>query len=207
MSGTEKSDTKESLISLLEENEKRVNTLANKLEENSDLFRVLLSFLEENQKRMDGLTKKIDIIEQKQRGPPNEIPKKTDSSPMKIFASRNILVVDDDKKLATSLKLILENEGYIVDLAHNGFSAHIKITRNTYDLVILDWHLGDLIGDQIAETIEKRHSETKIIFITGYSYVLDEFDRKNEIMLKPIEPDHILETVAKLLSNEQVIRV
>ena len=190
MSGAEKSDT-----------------LENKLEENNDLFRVLLSFLEENQKRMDDLAKKIDIIEQKHIETPIEILKKTDPSPMKIHASRNILVVDDNKKLATSFKLLLENAGYVVDTALNGFSAHIKVTKNTYDLVILDWHLGDLIGGQIAETIEKRHSETKIIFITGFSYLLDEFDRENEIMLKPIEPDHLLETVAKLLSNEQVIRV
>ncbi len=110
--------------------------------------------------------------------------------------TRSILVVDDDKKLASSFKLILESAGYTVDMAHNGFSAHIKITKNTYDLVILDWHLQDVIGDQIAETIEKRNSDTKIIFITGYSYLLDEFDRENEILLKPIEPNDLLETVA-----------
>jgi CheY-like chemotaxis protein len=99
----------------------------------------------------------MDIIEQKIAGNynPNKISKDKPSS-MKRPGAQSILVVEDDKKLASSFKLILESEGYVVDMAHNSFSAHIKITKNTYDLVILDWHLQDVIGDQIADTIKKK---------------------------------------------------
>jgi DNA-binding response OmpR family regulator len=98
----------------------------------------------------------------------------------------------------------LESAGYVVDMAHNGVSADIKISKNTYDLVILDWNLQDAIGDQIAETIEKKHSETKIIFIPGNTYLINEFTRENEILLKPIEPEYLLETVAKIFPDEQI---
>ena len=62
MSSTEKSDALQSLISLLEENEKRVDSLAKKMEKHSDLVKKLHSLLEENEKRVDTLEKKLKII-------------------------------------------------------------------------------------------------------------------------------------------------
>ncbi len=174
--------------------------------EKSDALESLISLLEENEKRVDTLTKKLEIIEQKNSGNSSEIVNENKSTPEITSAARTILVVDDDKKLTSSFKLILENAGYIVEVANTGFNAHIFVTKNFYDLVILDWHLQDVFGFQIAETIEKRHNETKIIFITGYSYILEDYERENEILLKPIDPEYLLETIAKLFTNEQNLR-
>lgn len=203
MSSTEKSDTLESLISLLEKNEKRVDTLAKKIEENSDIFRSIHSLLEKNEKRVDTLEKKFKKIEQKNSEAISEIVHENKSTTEIASAARTILVVDDDKKLTSSFKLILESAGYIVEVANTGFTAHILVTKNFYDLVLLDWHLHDVFGDQIADTIEKKHNETKIIFITGYEYILEKYDRENEILMKPIDPDFLLEKVAKLFPDEQ----
>jgi len=201
MSSAEKSDVIESLLSLLKENEKRVDDLGKKMEENTEVFRSLHSLLEENEIRFDTLEKRIEIIELKNKDS-GKIVKEIKSKPEKKSVPRNILVVDDDTKLTSGFKLILESAGYNVEVANTGFTAHILVTKNYYDLVILDWHLHDVFGYQIADTIEKRHNDTKIIFITGYSYILDEYERKNEILLKPIEPDFLLETVAKSLKEK-----
>jgi CheY-like chemotaxis protein len=205
MPSAEKSDVLESLISLLEENEKRVDTLAKRIEENSDVFRSLHSLLEENEKRMEALEKQLQNIEYKSENS-SEVAYSNQSITEITSPARTILIVDDDKKLTSSFKLILENAGYIVEVANTGFTAHILVTKNFYDLVLLDWHLHDGFGDQIAETIEKKHSETKIIFITGYGYILDEYERENQILLKPIDPDFLIETVANLFPNEQNLR-
>jgi CheY-like chemotaxis protein len=206
MSSTEKSDALKSLISLLEENKKRVDTLAKKIDENSDVFRSLQILLEENEKRVDTLEKKLKIIEQKNAENSSEIVYENKSTPEITSPARSILVVDDDRKLTSSFKLILESAGYIVEVANTGFNAHILVTKNFYDLVLLDWHLLDIFGDQIAETIKEKHHETKIIFITGYTHLLDEYNRENEILLKPIDPDYLLETVAKYFTNEPNLR-
>ncbi|MCW4011683.1 MAG: response regulator [Candidatus Bathyarchaeota archaeon] len=203
MSSAEPSDTIESLISLLEENEKKVDALAKKIEENSDVFRSLHSLLEENEKRVQTLEKKLLKFDQKNSGASCEKVSSQKSLSVNTLPARTILIVDDDKKLTSSFKLILENAGYIVEVANTGFTAHILVTKNYYDLVLLDWHLHDAFGDQIADTIEKRHIETKIIFITGYAYILDEYKRENEILLKPIDPDFLLEKVAQVFPNEQ----
>lgn len=169
--------------------------------EKSDVIKSLFSLLEENEKRVDALENKLEIIEQKISGKYRlEKPVNKKSSIVKRPSTRSILVVDDDKKLASSFKLILESSGYVVDVANTGFAAHIKITRNTYDLVILDWHLQDIFGDKIAETIKKQSKDTKIIFITGYSYLLDEFEQEDEILMKPIDPDHLLDTIANTIA-------
>jgi CheY-like chemotaxis protein len=170
--------------------------------ENSDVLESLISLIEEHEKRVDALEKKMDIIEEKitNNSIHNELSKIYDSPAVKKPVARSILVVDDDKKLASSFKLILESAGYIVDIANTGFSALIKTIKNTYDLVLLDWHLHDIFGDKVAEKIEKNHSGTKIIFITGYSYLLDDYDRENEILMKPIDPEYLLETVAKTIA-------
>ena len=191
------------LHSLLKKNDKRVKTLSKKIGENNELLTTLHSLLEKNDKRVKTLAKKIKKIEQQSSENSNEIVKEKKSTPEITSGARTILVVDDDKKLASSFKLILESAGYIVEVANTGFSAHILVTKNFYDLVLLDWHLHDAFGDQIADTIEKRYSETKIIFITGYGYILDEYERENLILMKPIDPDYLLETVAKIFPDEQ----
>jgi len=198
MSGAEQSDVYESLISMLKENKKRVDILSNKIEENSDVFRQLFGLLVESEKRLDALERKLAVIEEK-----HILVDERKSTPDVMAPARTILVVDDDKKLTTSFKLILENAGYVVEVANTGFKAHILVTKNFYDLVLLDWHLRDAFGDQIADTIEKKHNGTKIIFIIGYEYIIDAYDRENQILMKPIDPDFLLETVANVFPNEQ----
>ena len=132
--------------------------------------------------------------------------KEYDSTTTAESLSQNILVVDDDKNLANSFKLILESVGYNVDTVNSGLAALYKITKKTYDLVILDWILPDMLGDEVAKKIEENHSYTDIIFITGYSMLKGEAEgqlNEKEILMKPIEPDSLLETATKRLARAQ----
>jgi CheY-like chemotaxis protein len=52
-----------------------------------------------------------------------------------------ILVVDDDDSIRTTMAAILEDEGYIVDLAKTGQEAIEKTNNNTYNLALLDIRL------------------------------------------------------------------
>ena len=132
--------------------------------------------------------------------------KEFDSSTSVESLSQNILVVDDDRTLASSFKLILESVGYNVDTAFTGLTALYKMTKKTYDLVILDWNLPDMLGDEVAKKIKEEHSSTDIIFITGYSSMKDGVEgqlEEEEVLMKPIIPESLLETVTKRLAREQ----
>ena len=57
---------------------------------------------------------------------------------------KSILLVDDDQLILTSTRLILELEGYSVDLAENGREAVEKSNTRFYNLAIVDWRLPTL---------------------------------------------------------------
>src|SRR5438132_13337806 len=60
---------------------------------------------------------------------------------------RAILVVDDDKQLASALQWILADQNFLVDVAFDGKEAMLKIKVNEYDLVICDLIMPGLLGD------------------------------------------------------------
>ena len=113
----------------------------------------------------------------------------------------SILILDDDKNLANSFKLILESVGYKVDTAYTGIQALYKINKEEYDLVLLDLNLPDMMGDKVAEEIEEGQKHTDIVFITSYSSLSKR--NKTETLMKPINPENLLDTATKKQKTKQ----
>lgn len=92
-----------------------------------------------------------------------------------------ILVVEDEEKLAKSLKVGLEHNGYAVDTITNGEKAFKRISVNhiDYDLIILDLMLPDMDGLDITKGLRERNITTPILVLTAR----DETDRKVELLL------------------------
>ncbi len=82
----------------------------------------------------------------------------------------NILLVEDEFLIATSLKHEIENEGYTVTgVASSGERALEMVRQQSFDLILMDIHLSGIIdGIEAARQIHS-FSSTPIIFITGYS--------------------------------------
>ena len=173
--------------------------------EKINVLDLLINLLREHESKLDSLIERLEIVDQTITKDPqlSKTLKEYDSSTIEESSSHNILVVDDDKKLANTFKLILETSGYNIDTAFTGLQALYKISRKTYDLVLLDLNLPDIMGNEVAAEIEKRCPETDIVFITGYSTlkgkVEDHLDEK-EVLMKPIEPETLLEVAINKLS-------
>ncbi len=173
--------------------------------EKIDVLELLLNLLNENETKLETLIEKMETIEHTVTQNPglSKTLKEYDSTTVESL-SKNILVVDDDKNLANSFKLVLESVGYTVDTVNTGLAALYKITKKTYDLVILDWFLPDMLGNEVAEKIEEYHSHTDVIFITGYSSLKGEGQLDGrETLIKPIEPDSLLEKASERLAQVQ----
>jgi two-component system cell cycle sensor histidine kinase/response regulator CckA len=82
-----------------------------------------------------------------------------------------VLVVDDDKQLASALEWILVDENYLVDVAFDGEEALLKVKVHEYDAVICDLMMPRLRGDQFyLQAKEMRPGlENRFIFITGFA--------------------------------------
>lgn len=123
-----------------------------------------------------------------------------------------ILLVDDDKELVESNKLILESEGYEVQAAYDGRSGVETAKRIKPDLMILDIMMAtDTEGFDVSRAIPKipELQGLPVIVLTGirekkqlaYGFEPDESWLPSKAVLeKPVDPEKLLAEVRKHLA-------
>lgn len=85
-----------------------------------------------------------------------------------------ILVVEDEVKLASSIKRGLQQQSYAVDTAHDSDEGFSLAINEPYDLIILDRMLpGTMEGVEIIQKLRETGKETPVLLLTAKSSVLD----------------------------------
>ncbi|TNE52881.1 MAG: response regulator transcription factor [Bacteroidetes bacterium] len=115
----------------------------------------------------------------------------------------DVLIIDDERLARTELKSLLEKFDFlnIVDEASNPKEGIEKIKKYQPDLIFLDIQMPGMTGFEMLQRLEEI---PKVIFVTAF----DEFAVKAfevdalDYLLKPIDPDRLNETVAKLREHE-----
>ena len=85
--------------------------------------------------------------------------------------SHHILLVEDEPNVARGLGMVLNDEGYDVDVAPTGNSALDMFRGNGFDLLISDLRLPDIDGLEVISSIKKERPGVNVIIITGYPSV------------------------------------
>ena len=85
----------------------------------------------------------------------------------------NILIVEDEKSLASEIAEFLRSENFLCDLAFTGTDASEKIAINLYDFVLLDLGLPDYNGLDLIREAQKSNREASFIIITARGAVED----------------------------------
>src|SRR3954469_20881640 len=88
------------------------------------------------------------------------------------ISSRRILVVDDEPFVCDAVKMMLEFDGHIVETAGNGREALEVFGKTKFDLVITDWRMPGMMGDELATEIKSRAPEQPIVMITAHAELL-----------------------------------
>jgi len=78
-----------------------------------------------------------------------------------------ILVVEDEKKIASALKRGLTAEGFTVDIANDGVDGLSKATENEYDVIVLDILLPQMNGFVVCAKLRERGIWTPILMLTA----------------------------------------
>ncbi len=78
-----------------------------------------------------------------------------------------ILIVEDEVDLADSLAEGLRNEGYLVDVVHDGAAALVKAGQVDVDIMILDRDLPALHGDVVCRTLRDQQHPMRILMLTA----------------------------------------
>jgi len=78
-----------------------------------------------------------------------------------------ILVVDDDQELTSALVDHLKSHGYVVEDCACGEDALQLLASFHYDLILLDWSMPGINGDEVCACFRRKGGQTPIIFLTG----------------------------------------
>jgi DNA-binding response OmpR family regulator len=88
-----------------------------------------------------------------------------------VAIENRILVIDDEKRMCDSIKVLLSNLGYVVDTAENGRTGIEKLQSKQFSLVITDLMMPELDGFAVMKYIRENCPNTLVIVITGYASV------------------------------------
>ncbi len=83
----------------------------------------------------------------------------------------NILIVDDEPTIRQSLKGVLEDEGFKTSLAESGEAGLESISKNTFDVVLLDVWLPGIDGLETLEKIREKENAPEVIMISGHGTI------------------------------------
>ena len=110
-----------------------------------------------------------------------------------------IYVVDDDHDVRTSLRFLLETEGFDVRTFRSGVALLASFTRNRADCLVVDYKMAELDGLELAFRLRRLNVATPIILITGY---LDESISAKassagvrQVLLKPNLDGNLIDSV------------
>jgi len=78
-----------------------------------------------------------------------------------------ILVVEDEHKIANSIKQGLEQENFAVDVAYTGTDGYDTASSEDYDLIVLDLMLPGIDGIEICKKLREENIHTPILILTA----------------------------------------
>ncbi|CDQ19155.1 DNA-binding response regulator, OmpR family, contains REC and winged-helix (wHTH) domain [Halobacillus karajensis] len=120
----------------------------------------------------------------------------------------NILVVEDEKKIARVLELELEYEGYKVTKAHDGMEGLRLFREEEWDLVLLDVMLPELGGTELLKRLRSGEDSTPVIMLTAKDAVEDKVTGldlgANDYVTKPFDIEELLARIRAALRTKPV---
>jgi len=118
------------------------------------------------------------------------------------FPQRRILVVDDEPFVCDAVKMMLNFDGHVVETASNGKEALAMLEKGKFDLVITDFAMPAMKGDELAATIKARSPEQPIVMITAYAEMLKSSGNPLKgvdfVISKPFLLENLREAIAKV---------
>jgi two-component system response regulator PilR (NtrC family) len=117
-----------------------------------------------------------------------------------------VLIVDDDENIRKVLQTILEDEGYIVDVAETGQSGIQKSENAFYNIALIDVRLPDMEGIELLTRIRETKPKMRKIIVTGYPTLQNAVGSVNKgadaYVMKPFDVEKILLTIKDQLKKQ-----
>jgi len=117
-----------------------------------------------------------------------------------------ILIVEDEKLLAESLRTLLQSKGFEVEVVYDGEDGAEYAELGIYDLLILDVMMPKLNGYQVARRVRANRCATPILMLTAKSGLEDRIEGLNAgadyYLTKPFDTRELLACINALLRRQ-----
>lgn len=117
-----------------------------------------------------------------------------------------ILIIEDEKLLADSVRALLVKRGFDVECVYDGLSGAEYAELGIYDLLILDVMMPGMDGYQVAKSVRAKRCSTPILMLTARSGLDDRIDGLNAgadyYLTKPFDARELLACVNALLRRQ-----
>ena len=117
-----------------------------------------------------------------------------------------ILVIEDEKLLAQSIRAVLEQKGFQVETVYDGDTGAEYARLGVYDLLILDVMMPGLDGFQVAQAVRASRCPVPILILTARSGIEDRIEGLNAgadyYLTKPFDTRELLACVNALLRRQ-----
>jgi len=122
-----------------------------------------------------------------------------------IGSGKRVLVVDDEEAIRELISVALGAENYQVDTASDGEMALLKTNKNRYDLIVSDWKMPGMNGQQFYSRLRESDPDAakRFIFLTGDVVGVQRLvgNSHNNYLAKPFSLTQLCDTVNKVMMD------
>ncbi|MBI4647709.1 MAG: response regulator transcription factor [Bacteroidia bacterium] len=116
-----------------------------------------------------------------------------------------VLVIEDEPKVASFLQKGLKEQGYEVDIAYDGLLGEKMVSRNQYDIILLDIIIPYINGIELCKKIRQANSNVPVLMLTALGTTDDKlmgFDEgADDYIVKPFEFKELLARIRALIKR------
>ena len=117
-----------------------------------------------------------------------------------------ILIIEDEKMLADSIRSLLETKGFLVDTVYDGISGKEYALLGVYDLLVMDVMIPGLDGLELTREVRMKHCATPILMLSARSSLEDRIAGLNAgadyYLTKPFDIRELLACINALLRRQ-----
>ncbi|HSP34644.1 MAG TPA: response regulator [Thermoanaerobaculia bacterium] len=124
------------------------------------------------------------------------------------MAAHSVLIVEDDPAIRRLVKMVLQREGYEIDVACDGVEAVLKLGLKQYDVIILDLMMPHLDGFSFMSTLaENDPQRLKSIIVTSAASPQVIHERMKgapfDVLPKPFDIQQLVERVKSCIAAQR----
>jgi DNA-binding NtrC family response regulator len=121
-----------------------------------------------------------------------------------------ILIIDDERSIRNSLKEILADEGYDVDVAENGTEGCSMVEKEKYDVIFCDIKMPEMDGMEVLDRFTQMGLDSAIVMISGHGDIDSAVDCIKrgafDFIQKPLDLNRILITIKNATEKVHLVK-